>query len=380
MGISIREQRQKPARLITKRFFFALKLYLDLSNEDVIVQEFISGFWLSELLRAVEHNDQKAMATLRMQNIDPKVVAKRLLWICYWGLWETLFFHADPHPANIIIQPNNKIVFIDFGSGGSFSRSRRLALHALNDLLQKDDVEGVARVSLTFMEPLPPIDVDAVLKEIEAEYHNALAGMRAKSSRWWEKTTAQIWLGFFKVSSRHKIPLALGTVRMIRATLLYDTLSLRLNHSIDLEDEYVKYRRGVGKQTKKRVHKRIRRIMDRGFDKMDYLRFEETMDLGTRLLYRAQRLFDTLSFKSVSTLSKPIVVLFEAFKLVINGIILLGFLVMIIAGAQYLLFDAQISFADIVKQLVLNVWIHLFILVLVGVYIRRVYFRLKDRD
>ena len=120
---------RRSAKKARRGYFSAPKLYLDLSNEDVIVQEFISGFWLSEVLRAVEHNDQKALATLHLQNIDPKIIARRLLWICYWGLWENLFFHADPHPANIIIQPNNKIVFVDFGSGGSFSRSRRLALH-----------------------------------------------------------------------------------------------------------------------------------------------------------------------------------------------------------------------------------------------------------
>ena len=174
--------------------------------------------------------------------------------------------------------------------------------------------------------------------------------------------------------------MALGTVRMIRATLLYDTLALRLDHSIDLTAEYVKYRKGVGREAQKRTKKKMRRLMERGFGRMDYLRFEETMELGTRLLYRTQRLFDTLSFKSLSMHSKPIVVLFEAFRFILNSLILFGIPVVIIASIHYLMYGYQINFSDTLSSIVLSVWFQLFILILICVYIRRIYLRLKDRD
>ncbi|MCP4540880.1 MAG: AarF/ABC1/UbiB kinase family protein [Chloroflexi bacterium] len=374
---SLFRQSAKKAR---RRYFSAPGLYFDLSGEDVIVQEFVSGFWLSELLVAIECNDQKALATFRQRNIDPKIVARRLLWISYWGLWENLFFHADPHPANVLVQPDNKIVFVDFGSGGSFSRSRRLALHAINDLESKDDIEGAARVSLTFMEPLPPIDVDMVLKEIEAEYLHTLSGMRTKESQWWEKTSAQLWLGFFRVSNKHQIPLSIGTVRMIRATLLYDTLALRLDHSIDLRQVYAKYRKGVGKVARKRTHKKIERLLSRGFDEMDYLRLEEVIDLGSRTLYRSQRLLDSHPFNSVAMLSKSIVVLFETARFAISSLITIALTATLLAGFQRLIYGSKVNLRQTIIGVVSHGGFQAFILILILIDVRRVYLRLKDKE
>ncbi|MHC4621170.1 MAG: hypothetical protein ACYTEQ_25770, partial [Planctomycetota bacterium] len=285
-----------------------------------------------------------------------------------------------PHPANVLLQPNNRIVFVDFGSGGSFSRSRRLALHAINDLESRDDVEGAARVSLTFMEPLPPIDVDMVLKEIEAEYLHALSGMRTRESNWWEKTSAQLWLGFFRVSNRHQIPLTIGTVRMIRATLLYDTLALRLDHSIDPRKAYARYRKGVGKAAHKRARNKVRRLLTRGFDAMDYLRLEEVFDLGSRLLYRSQRLLDSQTFSSVAMLSKPIVVLFETARFAIYSLIIVALTVLFLAGFQRLIVGSAVDLGQIMTRLVSHRWFQALILILILVNVRRVYLRLQDKD
>ncbi len=361
-------------------FFSAPKPYFKFSGEDVIVQEFVSGFWLSELLAAVEYNDQSALATFRQRNIDPKIVARRLLWVSYWGLWENLFFHADPHPANILIQPNNKLLFIDFGSSGSFSRSRRLAMHTINNLETKDDIEGVARVALTFMEPLPPIDINVVLKEIEAEFLNSLAGMRTPESQWWEKTSAQLWLGFFKVSNKNQIPISMGTVRMIRATLLYDTLALRLDHDIDIRKEYAKYRKGVGKATKKRMHKVAKKRLNKGLDNMDYLRLQETIDIGSRILYRSHRLLDTFSFNSLAMLSKPIVVLFEGFMLIMYTVLVIILSAITFTAYQFLLHGAAINFVEALREIASRWWFQLFILIIIFSKVRRMYLRLKDKD
>jgi len=371
---------RREAKKSDLNFVTAPRVYFELSGGDVIVQEFVSGLWLSEVLTAVEYSDRRAQLTMRQMRIDPAVVARRLLRVSYWGLWETLYFHADPHPANILVQPDNKLVFIDFGSGGSFSRSRRVALHAINELERKDDIEGVARVSLTFMEPLPPIDIDEVLKEIEAEYLTALLGMRTREAEWWEKTSAQIWLAFFRVSSRHQIPLSVGTVRMLRATLLYDTLALRLDHSVDVRREYGKYRRRIGKSARKRVQNKFRRALNRGLDDMDYLRLEEAVDLGSRILYRTQRLLDSLSFNSVAMLSKPIFVLFEAFRFAVTSLVIIIAIVLGAALFQLVRGGSEATLGQTLGGIFSSGWFLLLIFALIVVNIRRIYLRLSDKD
>lgn len=223
-------RRAKKAR---RRYFTAPRLYPDLCGEDVVVEEFVSGVWLFELLAAVETNDVEALARMAELNIDPVEVAKRMIWVSHWGLWDSVFFHGDPHPANIIVQRDNLLVFIDFGAMGSLPASRRAAMRQIFNLMEHEDLEGMARLSLTLLEPLPPIDTDQVIKAVEEVFWDALVAARSKHSEWYERTTAQLWLGFFRVTSRFKIPMSFDTVRLIRATLLYDTLAARLYNDID---------------------------------------------------------------------------------------------------------------------------------------------------
>ena len=64
-----------------KRYFSAPSVHLDLSNEEVVVNEFASGLWLWELLAAIEQGHETVLAQAREMNIDPKKVARRLLWV-----------------------------------------------------------------------------------------------------------------------------------------------------------------------------------------------------------------------------------------------------------------------------------------------------------
>ena len=89
------------------------KVYRDLSTQRMLVMEFIDGTKASDF----EH--------LKQQGYDLKEVASRgadsiLKQICFYG-----FYHADPHPGNIFILPNNVVCFIDFGMMGHISQQQR---------------------------------------------------------------------------------------------------------------------------------------------------------------------------------------------------------------------------------------------------------------
>jgi len=172
----------------------------------------------------------------------------------------------------------------------------------------------------------------------------------------------------------------MGTVRRIRATLLYDTLALRLDHGIDLRKEYLKYRRGVGKAAQKRMHKAIEKRLKNGLEAMDYLRLEETLDVGSRVLYRAHRLLDSQPFNSLSMLSKPIVVLFESFMLVMYTLLVVILSSVAYTAYQTVAHNAQINFFDAFLKISSQWWFQLFILVIVFAKLRRMYLRLKDKD
>jgi ubiquinone biosynthesis protein len=367
-------RRSKKAR---RRYFTAPKVYPDLSGENVIVEEFVSGIWLFELLAAVETGDTEALAKIAELNIDPAEVARRLIWVSHWGLWDSVFFHGDPHPANIIVQRDNLLVFIDFGAMGTMPASRRSAMRQIYNLMEHEDLEGMARLSLTLLEPLPPIDTDQVIKAVEQVFWDALIANRSKQSEWYERTSAQLWLGFFRVTSRFKIPMSFDTVRLIRATLLYDTLAARLDHDIDLTKEYRRYRRDSGKEARERLVAATERRIDKGLDSQDYLRLEQLIELGRSALVQADRLatLQTFNFgayvgKLVSTIVLMISLAIQLFAVTAAAVII----VMVFGPPQD---DGAIG----ALSTVLHWWPYqLLMAVLVVISIRRILFRLKDRE
>ncbi len=370
-------RRAKKAR---RNFFSAPNVYPEISGEDVIVQEFVSGIWMSELIAAVESEDEVALAKIRRMNIDPKIISRRLLWVSHWGLWESPFFHADPHPANLIVQPNNRLVFIDFGAMGTLTESRRLAMHQIFSLEKEEDLEGITRVSLTLLEPLPPIDTDKVLKAIEDVYWEGLIATRSKQSEWWERTSAQLWLGFFRVTSRFQIPMSFDTVRMIRATLLYDTLAARLDNDIDVGKQYRNFMKDAGGEAKKRVHKQLRHRVERGLTEADYVAIERMLKMGNQAMYQAQRLLNLRTYNYAALVGKFVSTVMFSLALFFQILGITAVIVFITMAVQRTQLGSPTTLVDAFTQVVGNGWYQLFLLFISIISIRRILFRLADKE
>lgn len=275
-------------------FFTAPKVYFDLSGEEVLVQEFVEGVWLWEVISAVEENRPEDLQMLRSMNIDPDIVARRILWTAFWSMDEHIFFHADPHPANILVQPDNRITLIDFGSCGSFNNQQRVALEQLVLTMENNDVEGMTLASLSLIEPMPPVDLPKLIKMSQEDNMRVLQTFNtpAEYTEYWERTSARQWIVLVQMANHFKIPLNLHMLRMIRATLLYDSIVLRLDNQLNRQEEYKQFMKDRATLIKNKWRKRLRE------------------NAGDRLLLRAEELGNSvndLMLRTQSTLGKPIV-------------------------------------------------------------------------
>ena len=87
--------------------------YRKLSTGKVLVMEYIEGIKITE-------NDR-----FRELDLDPKLIAQRGVDLELKQIFEYGFFHADPHPGNLLVLPGNVICFLDFGMMGTLTRSTR---------------------------------------------------------------------------------------------------------------------------------------------------------------------------------------------------------------------------------------------------------------
>jgi predicted unusual protein kinase regulating ubiquinone biosynthesis (AarF/ABC1/UbiB family) len=285
-------------RRVKKRMTFvgAPKVYPELSCEDILVTEFVGGVWLRELLNAVEQHDEPALTLLKEQGIEPRLVARRLLRANQFGVFENLLFHADPHPSNVVIQRDSRLIFIDFGACGVYTSRERTIWKQFSYYHQQEDVGRMVQSAMALLEPLPPIDIDELAKRLENLFWEDLNAFKSKHTQWWERTSARVWIKYLELAREYNVPLALNTLRMIRSTLLYETIAARLYGRINAFKEHRAYLRTAGKEAKKRVRKRALDLMLKGPNFDDYRMFEQMMDMGNRAMYLAQRWLDQPPF------------------------------------------------------------------------------------
>lgn len=98
---------------------------------------------------------------LRERGLDPDALLRTgaqamLRQIFVYGL-----FHADPHPGNLLLQPGNKIAFLDFGMFGKLDRRARRRMGFLFWALVEDDFEAVGEQLLRISTRRPGADPGA---------------------------------------------------------------------------------------------------------------------------------------------------------------------------------------------------------------------------
>jgi predicted unusual protein kinase regulating ubiquinone biosynthesis (AarF/ABC1/UbiB family) len=285
-------------RRVHKRMSYvsAPKVYPELSCEDILVTEFLEGIWLREMLNAVEQHDEPALELLRSQGIYPELVARRLLRANQFGVFENLLFHADPHPSNVVVQRDSRIVFIDFGACGVYTSRERTIWRQFSYYHQQEDVGRMVQSAVALLEPLPPIDIDELGKRLENLFWDHLNAFRSKHTQWWERTSARVWIKYMELAREYDAPLALNTLRMIRSTLMYETVAARLYGRVNAFKEHRSYLKSAGKAARKRVRNRIQNFMFKGPSVDDYRTLEQFMDMGNRTMYLAQRWLDQPPF------------------------------------------------------------------------------------
>lgn len=265
----------------------APRVHFDLSTGEVLVTDFVTGVWVNDLLGALENTDP-AMMRIRAMNIDPKVVARRYLQANRFGGFENVFFHADLHPANVVVQPGNRLTLIDFGSCGAFPKRELHVWRRMLDAQEHEDVGGMVQAALALLEPLPPIDVDEFQRRLETLFWQDLYAIKDKNSMWWERTSANIWISFLKLAREYSVPMNLNTLRMIRATMLADTIAARLDHHIEPYEEFRKYERRAGVRSRRRLRRAAREV----FSTRTFVRLEQLFESSFSAMFRIQRLVD----------------------------------------------------------------------------------------
>lgn len=113
-----------------------------LSSERVLTTEFIEGVKISNL------------AAIAELGIDRQDLAERVLTAYCQMIFSDGFYHADPHPGNILVRPDGSVVFIDFGAVASLSAKMLEGIPQFLEGLLRRNTEQIMK-ALTMMGFIP---------------------------------------------------------------------------------------------------------------------------------------------------------------------------------------------------------------------------------
>jgi ubiquinone biosynthesis protein len=365
-----------------KRFFSAPQIYLEFSGEEVVVNGFASGMWLWELLAAVEVGNQAVLDQARALNIDPGKVARRLLWVNYWSREENLFFHANPTSNNIIIGPDSKLYFINFASTGTLGRTRQQAMSQNLYYAWLRDPQNMARSSLVLMEPLPPIDLIELTQELETYNWQLLYSLEASpnSQSWQDRTSAMQWVGIINLARKYGISIDIEVLRLLRATLLTESMALRLDPEIDFVEQYRKFIDYKAEQARRRVTETILERLDGKSTEQLIIRIDRVFQTVEGLLNRTIHQFSLPSVNFNVLMSKWSYAVTTLVRFITFGCIVTAAAVGLGAAYSYIGTRQPINLQEVFTLAVTNPFYQLIILVLLFVNGRTVLFRLDDKE
>ena len=371
----------------------APKVYYEYSSSELMVSEYVwAAYPMTMIIKAVEDNDECVLADLRRDRINPKKLAKQLVRSRFYSFHECPLFHGDPHPENILVRPDNEIVMIDFGACGVFSERDRNQMWHLNRYYASENVAGMVNMVIGMMEPIEPVrGLYQFKKDLIDEWWKGFYGIKSKHAEGWERSSIFLWSVYFKLVRENQIPLGRNVVRMIRATLLYDTVASRLYPKINVFREFEKYRDDFARRTRRRIQECAMRQILCGPDDSNYVRLQQLSRIGDGLIYKAQRFledpgfsFQAVAGKVYSAIRSFVRLAALCGALLISGAVLAGTYI-IVTKPGWNPFRSQSGVIDAIRKpgwFLLSLAVFWFIssAVMVVAYGRRVYLRFGDLD
>ncbi len=121
----------------------------------VLTLEFIEGFAMKDL-------ENPAFIA-----VDRKATARRYAQSVLNQILRDGFFHADPHPGNLIVEEDGTVVFIDLGMVGRLTPERRYAFMEMLGGLVRKDSRMVVQAIVDLDSMTGPVNVRRLQAEID---------------------------------------------------------------------------------------------------------------------------------------------------------------------------------------------------------------------
>ena len=201
-------------------------IFWELTTRRTLVMEFMPGITVLEYLRATTAGDDAAVGRIRAYGLDPDAFARHIIDNFLGDAFRHGVFHADLHPANLLLQPGNVVAYVDFGITGVLSQFSRRHLVAMTLAYTRADIDSLTDMffKLTRSDAdSDPAKFRALMLDASKEWYGAEGGESVL-----RKNFTLVMLDMLTVCRKARIWPERDMVKYIRSAVAADGLITRL--------------------------------------------------------------------------------------------------------------------------------------------------------
>jgi len=192
------------------------KVFRETTTDRVLTTELVRGIKVSKL------------DLLDQEGYDRKTITFRGARICLSQIFDHGFFHADPHPGNIFVLPDNVICLLDFGMVGSIDRNTREDFVELVDSIVQQDETRTARCLLR----ITAWEEEPNLRAFEKEVAEFMGQHLYKPLK--EIELGKLLQHLLELAARHRLRIYPDIFLMMKALSTVESVACMLDPEFDM--------------------------------------------------------------------------------------------------------------------------------------------------
>jgi len=195
------------------------RIFREFSTQRILTMEYVPGIKVSDINR------------LDTEGYDRKIIADRGADLLLHQVFTFGFFHADPHPGNVFILPDNIICYLDFGMMGSVDRQSREDIADMVYALVERNESGVVDAFLRIVE----WEEEPDRRALETDMSNFMELYLYKSLK--DIRIEAVLQQLLDLITRYRLILPFDRFLMMKALSTMEGLGLMLNPDFDMTEK-----------------------------------------------------------------------------------------------------------------------------------------------
>jgi predicted unusual protein kinase regulating ubiquinone biosynthesis (AarF/ABC1/UbiB family) len=199
----------------------------------VLTLEYLDGVAVVDVIDAIRREDRPFLEAFRARGHDPRRIASHIVWNSLNQIYRFGYFHADPHPANLIVLPGDAIGYVDFGIVGRLDERTTGSLRYFAQCLFAGRVAAAVDEFMGFLTPAPSTNVAAARHDLAEALKRYLDSERVGPGG--VASDEDVFeVQMLGIVRRHAMELAPDIVRYLKAVLTAEATVRELDPAFDL--------------------------------------------------------------------------------------------------------------------------------------------------